>query len=80
MNTFKEIEMKNKKYKEYSFSAKQIIQSYGMVYIRATSIKEAREMLKKVKRDTIDWYDDSLPEQLEHNKVSFKLEGIENIQ
>lgn len=71
--------MKNKKYKEYSFSATQLIRSQGMVYIRATSIKEAKEILKKVKPHTIDWYPNSLDEQSQHNQVSFKLEAIEDI-
>lgn len=71
--------MKNKKYKEYSFSATQLIRSQGMVYITASSIKEAKEILKKVKPHTIDWYPNSLDEQSQHNKVSFKLEAIEDI-
>ena len=71
---------KKKQKKEYSFSATQLLRSHGMVYITASSLKEAKERLKKVKREKIDWYDDNLDEQLEHNKVSFTLEGIESVE
>jgi len=53
-----------KKYKEYSFSATQIMKSQAMVYIVATNIKEAREMLKKVKPHTIDWYPNNIDDSL----------------
>lgn len=71
--------MPNKKYKEYSFSATQLIKSQAMVYIVATNIKEARKMLKKVKPHTIDWYPNNLDEQCKYNQVKFKLEGVEKV-
>lgn len=72
--------MPKKKQKEYSFTATQLLRSHGMVYITASNLKEAKERLKKVKRDTIDWYDDNLDEQIEHNQVTFTLEGIESVE
>jgi len=71
---------KKQQKKEYSFTATQLLRSHGMVYITANTLKEAREMLKKVKQDTIDWYDDNLDEQIEHNQVTFTLEGIESVE
>ena len=72
--------MPKKKQKEYSFTATQLLRSQGVVYITATTLKEAKERLKKVKREKIDWYDDNLDEQIEHNQVTFTLEGIESVE
>jgi hypothetical protein len=72
--------MKKKKNKEYGFSAKQVVYNYGKIYVVASSIKEAREKLKNVKPDTIDWYTDDYDEQFEYNKTRFELDSIEDVE
>jgi hypothetical protein len=72
--------MKKKKNKEYGFSAKQVVHNYGKIYVVASSIKEAREKLKNVKPDTIDWYTDDYDEQFEYNKTRFELDSIEDVE